>query len=96
MRDDGEVVGRVRSCAYGYTVAPQRRARDAPGRSSHRGAELTVDVFGEPVPARIERDVLYDPDGSASVVDDELDRVCVQVPELATAGPAASSRSPAG
>jgi len=28
-----------------------------------QGTELTVDVFGDAVPAQIERDVLYDPDG---------------------------------
>ena len=28
-----------------------------------QGTELTVDVFGDTVPARIERDVLYDADG---------------------------------
>ena len=27
------------------------------------GTDVTVDVFGDAVPARIERDVLYDPDG---------------------------------
>jgi glycine cleavage system aminomethyltransferase T len=26
--------------------------------------ELTVDVFGDTLPARIERDVLYDPEGA--------------------------------
>jgi hypothetical protein len=28
------------------------------------GTELTVDVFGDAIPARIERDVLYDPEGA--------------------------------
>ena len=41
---------------------PQRGARDR-ARRPRRGNRLTVDVFGDAVPARIERDVLYDPDG---------------------------------
>ncbi len=62
VRDDGLVVGRIRSCAYGYTVARNVALATLPAALAP-GAELTVDVFGEAVPARLERDVLYDPDG---------------------------------
>ncbi len=62
VRDDGVVVGRIRSCAYGYTVARNVALATLPAALA-RGAALTVDVFGDPIPARIERDVLYDPAG---------------------------------
>ena len=57
---DGAVVGRVRSAAYGFTVAPDARDRVsaaalAPGRP------LAVEALGERVPAELAPDVLYDP-----------------------------------
>jgi 4-methylaminobutanoate oxidase (formaldehyde-forming) len=62
IRHDGSVVGRVRSCGYGYTVRRNVALAMLPA-GLEQGSELTVDVFGDAVPARIERDVLYDPDG---------------------------------
>ena len=62
VRHDHAVVGRIRSCAYGYTVARNVALATVPAELTE-GTELTVDVFGETVPARIERDVLYDPEG---------------------------------
>ena len=55
-------MGRVRSCGYGYTVRRNVALATVPA-DLERGTELTVDVFGDQAPARIERDVLYDPDG---------------------------------
>jgi glycine cleavage system aminomethyltransferase T len=62
VRHDGNVVGRVRSCGYGYTVRGNVALATLPAELE-QGTELTVDVFDAAVPARIERDVLYDPDG---------------------------------
>ena len=58
----GNVVGRVRSCGYGYTLRRNIALASVPAELE-QGTELTVDVLGDAVPARIERDVLYDPDG---------------------------------
>ena len=62
VRHEGNVVGRIRSCAYGYTVCRTVALATLPSELEE-GAELTVEVFGESVPARLERDVLYDPEG---------------------------------
>jgi 4-methylaminobutanoate oxidase (formaldehyde-forming) len=62
VRRDGGIVGRVRSCGYGYTVRRNVALATLPAELVE-GDELTVDVFGQSVPARVERDSLYDPDG---------------------------------
>ncbi len=62
IRHDGSVVGRVRSCGYGYTVRRNVALATLPAELE-QGTELTVDVFGDGAPERIERDALYDPDG---------------------------------
>jgi glycine cleavage system aminomethyltransferase T/glycine/D-amino acid oxidase-like deaminating enzyme len=66
VRLDGEVIGRVRSCAYAFTLGrnvalatvPPDLAEDAP---------LSVEVLGSPVAAALAADVLYDP-GNARVL----------------------------
>jgi glycine cleavage system aminomethyltransferase T/glycine/D-amino acid oxidase-like deaminating enzyme len=62
VRHAGSVVGRVRSCGYGYTVRRNVALATLPAEFE-LGTELTVDVFGDAVAARIEPDALYDPDG---------------------------------
>jgi 4-methylaminobutanoate oxidase (formaldehyde-forming) len=62
VRRDGEVVGRLRSAGYGYTVRRNVALATLPSELPE-GTGVTVDVFGESVPARVERDVLYDPTG---------------------------------
>jgi glycine cleavage system aminomethyltransferase T/glycine/D-amino acid oxidase-like deaminating enzyme len=62
VRHEGSVVGRIRSCGYGYTVRRNVALATVPAELE-LGTELTVDVFGDAAPARIERDALYDPDG---------------------------------
>lgn len=57
---EGEVVGRVRSAAYGFTVERNVALAKLPA-SLPEGAEVRVDVMGELVPAVVARDVLYDP-----------------------------------
>ena len=58
--NDGEVIGRLRSAAYGFTVRRNIALAKLPSELEE-GAEVQVDVFGELVPARIGPDALYDP-----------------------------------
>jgi 4-methylaminobutanoate oxidase (formaldehyde-forming) len=53
----GEVVGRVRSCAYGFTVERNVALAYLPSALGP-GDQVFVDVFGEPVPASVAADVL--------------------------------------
>jgi glycine cleavage system aminomethyltransferase T/glycine/D-amino acid oxidase-like deaminating enzyme len=63
VRRDGALVGRVRSAGYGYTVRRNIALATVPAELAE-GAELTVDVFGAGVPATVQRDAMYDPDGA--------------------------------
>ena len=56
----GEVVGRVRSAAYGFTVQRNVALAKLPS-SIEEGEEVQVDVLGELVPAIVSADALYDP-----------------------------------
>ncbi len=58
---DGVVVGRLRSCAFGFTVGRTIAYAYLPVALGP-GARVEVDVFGSPVPAEIVEDVLYDPE----------------------------------
>lgn len=62
VRIDGEVIGRLRSVAYGPTLS---RTIGYVYRSAdlEEGARLTVDVFDDRVPATLAPDVLVDPAG---------------------------------
>jgi glycine cleavage system aminomethyltransferase T/glycine/D-amino acid oxidase-like deaminating enzyme len=60
VRLDGEVVGRVRSAAYGFTVRRNVALARLPS-SLEEGEEVQVDVLGELVPALVSADALYDP-----------------------------------
>jgi glycine cleavage system aminomethyltransferase T len=57
----GEVVGRVRSAGYGFTVGRNIALGYLPVGLDER-AEVGVEVFGELLPASIAPDVLYDPE----------------------------------
>ncbi len=57
---DGEVVGRVRSAAYGFTVRQNVALAKLPSEL-REGDEVEVDVLGELVPAVVSADALYDP-----------------------------------
>ncbi len=59
----GEVVGRLRSCAYGYTVRRNLAYAALPVELGP-GADVEVEVFGRRVPAQVAEDVLYDPAGA--------------------------------
>jgi glycine cleavage system aminomethyltransferase T len=62
VRIAGEVIGRLRSVAYGPTLS---RTIGYVYRSAdlEEGARLTVDVFDERIPATLAPDVLVDPAG---------------------------------
>ncbi|HXR14541.1 MAG TPA: FAD-dependent oxidoreductase [Solirubrobacteraceae bacterium] len=60
VRLDGEVVGRVRSCAYAFTLGRNVALATVPPALDD-DAPLRVEVLGEPVPAQLAADVLYDP-----------------------------------
>jgi len=55
IRSGGEVVGRVRSAAYGYTVGRMLATAYLP-TSMDEGAEIEVDLFGRPAPASVVAD----------------------------------------
>jgi glycine cleavage system aminomethyltransferase T/glycine/D-amino acid oxidase-like deaminating enzyme len=57
---NGEVVGRVRSAAYGFTVRRNVALAKLPA-SLNTGDLVEVDVLGELVPAVVAPDTLYDP-----------------------------------
>ena len=61
VHHDGEVVGRVRSAAYGFTVQRNVALAKLPA-SLAEGAEVHVDVLGELVPAIVSADALVDPE----------------------------------
>ena len=57
-----EVVGRLRSCAYGFTVGRNVGIASLPVELG-AGIELEIEMFGETVPARTAPDVLVGADG---------------------------------
>ena len=57
---DGEVVGRLRSCAYGFTVSKNLAYSYLPV-TMQPGAGVEVEVFGEMVPATVMRDRVLEP-----------------------------------
>ncbi len=60
VRAGGEVVGRLRSAGYGFTVARTIGLAYLPS-DVDTGARLEVDVLGEPVGAIVAEDALVDP-----------------------------------
>jgi 4-methylaminobutanoate oxidase (formaldehyde-forming) len=60
VRLGGEVAGRLRSAGYGFTVARTIGLAYLPGEIE-TGAEVEIEVLGEPVAAVVADDVLVDP-----------------------------------
>ena len=58
-----EVVGRLRSAGYGYTVKKNIAYSYLPLALAKPGTQLEVEVFGARLPAEVAPDVLYDPKG---------------------------------
>jgi 4-methylaminobutanoate oxidase (formaldehyde-forming) len=59
----GDVIGRVRTAAYGYTVGRHVALATVPP-GVDVGARVQVEALGEPVAADVAPDVLYDPESS--------------------------------
>jgi glycine cleavage system T protein len=64
VRVDGDVVGRVTSGGYGYTVGASIAYAYLPPDHAGPGTEVAVEIFGDWVPGRVAREPLYDPDGA--------------------------------
>lgn len=60
---DAVVLGRIRSCGYGFTVGRNVGFAYLPADVG-TGAIVNVEVFGRNVPSEVADDVLYDPDGT--------------------------------
>jgi glycine cleavage system T protein len=60
---DGQTIGRVTSGGYGYTVGASIAYGYVPVASSTPGTQLAIELFGDPVPATVSREPLYDPKG---------------------------------
>jgi dimethylglycine dehydrogenase len=60
VRAGGEVVGRLRSAGYGFTVARTIGLAYLPAENE-TGTELEVEVIGQPVGAVVAEDALLDP-----------------------------------
>ena len=63
LRVGGEVVSRLRSAAFGYTVGRTVATAYLPSEIGE-GADIEVDVFAERVTGEVTADALVDPDGS--------------------------------
>jgi glycine cleavage system T protein len=61
---DGEVVGRVTSGGYGYTVGASIAYAYLPPEHASPGTEVAVEIFGEWVAGKASREPLYDPEGA--------------------------------
>jgi glycine cleavage system aminomethyltransferase T len=63
IRSGGEVTGWVTSGGYGYSVGKSIAYAYLPVALSRPGTRLTVESFGEDIPAVVEKEPLYDPKG---------------------------------
>jgi glycine cleavage system aminomethyltransferase T len=63
VRVGGQVVGRVTSGGYGYTVRRSIAYAYLPVAAGEPGTKVEVGVFGEWVPGVVTREPLYDPSG---------------------------------
>jgi 4-methylaminobutanoate oxidase (formaldehyde-forming) len=61
--DDGEIVGRVTSGGFGYSIGASIAYAYVPSELAEPGRRMAVDIFGEWVEAEIRREPLYDPRG---------------------------------
>ena len=60
VRVDGEVLGRVTSGGYGYTVERSIAYAYLPAEVEP-GTAVEVDIFGEWIPGEVAREPLFDP-----------------------------------
>jgi 4-methylaminobutanoate oxidase (formaldehyde-forming) len=64
VRIEGQVLGRVTSGGYGYTVGHSIAYAYLPAEHSTPGTEVAVEIFGEWVGGRVASEPLHDPDGA--------------------------------
>jgi 4-methylaminobutanoate oxidase (formaldehyde-forming) len=64
VRLAGRIAGRVTSGGYGYTVGKSIAYAYLPRADAAPGTRVDLDIFGEWVPARVEREPLWDPEGA--------------------------------
>ena len=62
VRIDGEVVGRLRSAAFGYTVGRTVGTTYLPA-TVEEGTPIEIDVFADRIAGEVAADVLLDPAG---------------------------------
>jgi len=63
VRIDGEILGRVTSGGYGYTVERSIAYAYLPAQVAE-GAAVEVDIFGEWVAGAVAAEPLFDPSGA--------------------------------
>jgi glycine cleavage system aminomethyltransferase T len=63
VRVDGEIVGRVTSGGYGYTVERSIAYAYVPTEACEPGRGVDVEIFGEWVPGEVAEEPLWDPSG---------------------------------
>jgi len=63
VRVGGEVVGRVTSGGFGYSVARSIAYAYLPAASADPGTPVEVEIFGEWVGGEVAAEPLYDPRG---------------------------------
>ncbi|MGE5689768.1 MAG: GcvT family protein [Pseudomonadota bacterium] len=64
VRIGGEIVGRVTSGGYGYTVERSIAYAYVPAGRAEPGTPVAVEVFGEWIEGEVAAEPLYDPEGS--------------------------------
>jgi 4-methylaminobutanoate oxidase (formaldehyde-forming) len=60
VRIEGELVGRVTSGGYGYTVERSIAYAYVPAAGAEPGTAVEIDIFGEWVPGEVAAEPLYD------------------------------------
>jgi 4-methylaminobutanoate oxidase (formaldehyde-forming) len=64
VRAGGEIVGRVTSGGYGYTVQRSIAYAYLPAEHAAPGTQVAVEIFGEWVDGEVAKEPLFDPEGS--------------------------------
>jgi glycine cleavage system aminomethyltransferase T len=64
VRSGSELVGRLTSGGYGYTVERSIAYAYLPSASAEPGTPVEVEIFGEWVAGEVAAEPLYDPEGA--------------------------------
>jgi 4-methylaminobutanoate oxidase (formaldehyde-forming) len=63
VRSNGDVLGRVTSGGYGYTVERSIAYAYLPAELSEPGTAVEVEIFGDWIEAEVAKEPLFDPEG---------------------------------